>query len=158
MEALRWGDVVLDGNYQLVRARASMTKNRRDATLPLHPELAAALRALRPVDAVLFTPVLQGPVPRIRTFRKDVVLAEVAFEDERGRRADLHSLRMTFGTNLTISGASPRVVMELMRHSDIKFIMKIYTDIAQLGLPDAVGKLTPVWQTYPSHIAPHATG
>jgi len=55
-----------------------------------------------------------------------------------GRRADLHALRMAYGANLTVSGASPRVVMELVRHSDIKLTMKIYTDVALLPLADAV--------------------
>ena len=48
---------------------------------------------------------------------------------------------MTYGTNLSLSGALPRVVMELMRHSDIKLTMKIYTDAGQLPLADAVGRL-----------------
>ena len=112
---------------------------------------------LRPADAVAFTPVFQGAIPRVRTFRKDLVRAGVAFEDEQGRRADFHSLRMTFGTNLTVSGASPRVVMELMRHSDIKLTMKIYTDPAQLRLSEAVLKLSSVCPLYPSRIAPRAT-
>jgi len=38
-------------------------------------------------------------------------------------------------------GAAPRVVMELMRHSDIKLTMKIYTDAGQLPLADTIFKL-----------------
>ncbi len=83
-------------------------------------------------------------MPRIRTIWEDLVRAGITFEDGQGRRADLHSLRMTFGPNLTVSGASPRVVMELMRHSDIKLTMKIYTDTAPLALSDAIGKLAPI--------------
>lgn len=152
---LRWGDVVLDGEPHVL-ARASITKNRKDSRIPLHPALVFALGEFRPLDAVAFTPVFQGAIPRVRTFRKDLVRAGVAFEDEQGRRADFHSLRMTFGTNLTVSGASPRVVMELMRHSDIKLTMKIYTDPAQLRLSEAVLKLSSVCPLYPSRIAPRA--
>jgi site-specific recombinase XerD len=43
--------------------------------------------------------------------------------DEQGRRVDFHSLRLTFGTNLVLRGVHPRVVQELMRHSDIRLTM-----------------------------------
>jgi integrase len=141
MNALQWGDIDLDAATPFVRARASTTKNRKEAVLPLHPELVAALRALRPSGVASFTPVLRGLIPRVPTLRKDLVRADIVFEDEKGRRADLHSLRMTFGTNLTLSGAAPRVVMELMRHSDIKLTMRIYTDAGQLPLANAVAAL-----------------
>lgn len=141
MMALRWSDVILEGASPIIRARASITKNRKDAVLPLHPDLVAALREFRPVDAAPFSPVLKGLVPRTATFRKDLVNAGIPFLDEQGRRFDLHSLRVTYGTNLTLSGAAPRVVMELMRHSDIKLTMKIYTDAGQLPLAAAVANL-----------------
>lgn len=141
MNGLQWGDIDLDASTPFVRARASTTKNRKEAVLPLHPELVAGLRALRPADAAPFSPVLRGLIPRVPTLRKDLVRAGIVFEDDKGRRADLHSLRMTFGTNLTLSGAAPRVVMELMRHSDIKLTMRIYTDAGQLPLSQAVSGL-----------------
>jgi integrase len=61
--------------------------------------------------------------------------------DEQGRRVDFHSLRLTFGTNLVLSGAHPRVVQELMRHSDIRLTMKLYTDISKLPVWEAVAAL-----------------
>ncbi|MBL9215392.1 MAG: site-specific integrase [Opitutaceae bacterium] len=141
MTALRWSDLLLDEAAPILRVRASMAKNRKDAVLPLHSDLVAALRAFRPPDAAPFAPVLAGLVPRIPTFRKDLSRAGIAFLDEQGRRADLHALRVTYGTNLTLGGAAPRVVMELMRHSDIKLTMRIYTDAGQLPLAEAVAKL-----------------
>lgn len=141
MNALRWSDVLLDAAAPIIRVRASITKNRKDAVLPLHPDLVAALRAHRPADAAPFSLVLKGLVPRITTLRKDLVKAEIPFLDEQGRRADLHALRVTYGTNLTLAGAAPRVVMELMRHSDIKLTMKIYTDAGKLPLAAAVSSL-----------------
>jgi site-specific recombinase XerD len=141
MNALRWSDVLLDAAAPIIRVRASITKNRKDAVIPLHVDLAAALRAHRPADAAPFSLVLKGLVPRITTLRKDLVKAEIPFLDEQGRRADLHALRVTYGTNLTLAGAAPRVVMELMRHSDIKLTMKIYTDAGKLPLAAAVANL-----------------
>lgn len=151
MQGLRWSDVSLDGSSPFVRVRANMVgnKSRKLAVLPLHPELAAALQMFRSADAAPFQTVF-SQIPRVRTCRKDLVAAEIPFLDELGRRCDLHSLRMTYGTNLTTSGASPRVVMELMRHSDIKLTMKIYTDAAQLPLSEAIRKLPTLNLAFPS--------
>ncbi len=100
------------------------------------------LRSLnyRPALAAPFSPVFRF-IPRVNTLRRDLVAAGIPFLDGEGRRADLHALRVTYGTNLTLSGAAPRVVMELMRHSDIKLTMKIYTDAGKLPLAEAVMKL-----------------
>lgn len=54
---------------------------------------------------------------------------------------DLHSLRVTLGSNLFASGASLVVVKELMRHSDIKTTLRHYSDVSQLPLAAAVANL-----------------
>jgi hypothetical protein len=71
---------------------------------------------------------------RIPTFKRDLAAAGIPFEDVRGRRIDLHGLRKTYGTMLAAAGVSPRVAMELMRHSDMKLTMGVYTDVAQLPM------------------------
>ena len=73
-------------------------------------------------------------MPRIPTFKRDLAAADIPFEDARGRRIDLHGLRKTYGTMLAAAGVSPRVAMELMRHSDMKLTMGVYTDVAQLPM------------------------
>ena len=57
------------------------------------------------------------------------------------KRADFHSLRHTLATNLARAGTSPRIAMEVMRHSDIKLTTKTYTDAGLLPVADAVVKL-----------------
>ena len=47
----------------------------------------------------------------------------------------MHALRKTFGTHLVLAQVEPRVVMELMRHSDLKLTMKTYMDANQLAGP-----------------------
>lgn len=61
--------------------------------------------------------------------------------DKRGRRADLHALRNTFGPAVVLKGEQPRVVMEAMRHSDLKLTMKPYTDVGQLPVGAALVRL-----------------
>lgn len=127
-----------------VRVQASISKNRLTVILPLGLELAAELRSLQAHDWAPFQLVFKGLVPKVPTFRKDLGRAGIVFLDGAGRRLDLHSLRKTFGTALVLSGAEPRVVMEAMRHSDLKLTMKTYMDAQQLSGPvGAAVKLLP---------------
>lgn len=141
MMNLRWGDVRLDDTPPFVRVPASIAKNRREASLPLVPDVAAALRAQRSPDVSPFAFVLRGLVPRVPTFKKDLAAAEIPFVDAFGRRVDLHALRVTYGTQLSVAGVLPREAMQLMRHSSIHLTMNLYTDADQLKLSDAVSKL-----------------
>lgn len=141
MKQLQWGDLSLESPVPVVRVRVSITKTRKEAAIPLHPELAAALAAFKPADAAPFGLVFTEQIPRVQTLRKDLVRAEIPFKDEKDRRLDLHALRATFGTNLTLAGVAPRTVQELMRHSDMKLTMKIYTDTSHLPLAESVAKL-----------------
>lgn len=131
------------GSGPCVRVPASIAKNRKTALLRISAEFAAELRAFIPTDAAPFAPVFAGIVPEVETMRRDLSRAGIAFEDALGRRVDLHSLRKTYGTALVLTGASPRVVMEAMRHSDLKLTMRTYTDAMQLQGPvaAAVAKL-----------------
>ena len=74
-------------------------------------------------------------------FRADLAAAAIVFVDERGERADFHSLRKTFATELAKAGVATRVAMELMRYSDPILTTKIYTDAGMLPIWDAVGAL-----------------
>jgi integrase len=125
----------------LIRARAAITKNRKDACLPLAADVVAALQSIRPAGIPAFAYVFNGHVPRMKTFRRDLSRAGIVYQDAAGRRVDFHSLRMAFGTWLAVTGAHPRVAMELMRHSDLKLTMKIYTDVSQLPLTVGVNRL-----------------
>jgi hypothetical protein len=46
---------------------------------------------------------------------------------------DLHTLRMTFITNLTRLGGAPKTAQLLARHSDIDLMMKTCTMLGVLG-------------------------
>jgi integrase len=141
LNLVRWGDFDLEALEPCLRLPAAITKNRKDARLPLRAELAAALLSLRPADWAPFQYVFKGRVPIMETVRRDLSRAGIMYLDEQGRRADLHALRVTFGTNLVLSGAHPRVAQELMRHSDIRLTMKIYTDISKLPTREAIASL-----------------
>ena len=140
IDQLHVRDFVLDSPAPFVRLPASITKNRREANMRLRPHVVAAVRSVLPELALPSEWVFHNRVPRIETFVRDLKRAGIPFQTEHGR-VDLHSLRVTFCMNLLNSGVHPRVVQELMRHSDIKLTMKNYTDPSQLPLAAALEKM-----------------
>lgn len=77
----------------------------------------------------------------METFRRDLSRAGIVYRDGLGRRVELHALRKTFGTAPVLNGEQLRVVMEAMRHSDLKLTMKLYTDAGQLPVGAALARL-----------------
>ena len=142
---LKVGDFNFESPAPYVRARASTTKNRKEATIWLRPHMVEGIKSIFPDNPQPSDWVFHELVPRITTLKRDLAKAGIEFENENGR-ADLHALRVTFGTNLALAGVHPRVTQELMRHSDINLTMKIYTDVSQLGVASAIEKL-PVFGT-----------
>lgn len=137
---LEWRDVHLDGETPHIRARASTTKNGKQASIPLHADVVAGLKMLRARE-LEGQSVFPRLIPEMELFKKHLSLASIPYQDDRGRVADFHSLRNTYATILTLSGAPQREVMELMRHSDMRLTAKVYTDAGQLPLAKTVNAL-----------------
>ena len=73
--------------------------------------------------------------------RRDLKAAGIPYRDDRGRTLDVHALRHTTATILSLAKVSPRVVQEFMRHSDIKLTMQTYTDPRLLDEAEALAAL-----------------
>ena len=153
IEGVIWGDVLLDVPKPYVLVRASTTKNHLDAKIWLHGDLVQVLREIRPEDPALDERVFPR-VPSMYMFKKDLAAAGIPYKDALGRQADFHSLRHTFGTNLSKAGVLPRVAMELMRHSDLRLTMKVYTDATQLPAAEGIEMLPSLIKSGP-HRGPH---
>ncbi len=128
---LTWADLHLDAVTPFVQVRASTTKNGKQATMRLHPEVVEALGLMKAdgqPEALAF-----ARFPRIERFRRDLKKAGITYRDNSGHFADFHSLRKTFCTNLAKAGVPSRIAMTLMRHSDRRLTDKIYTDENLLG-------------------------
>lgn len=141
MNGLKWEAFDLDSTPALLRVPSSISKNKKATTHELRAELAEALRAYRPASAKPSDWAFKGHVPRVHLIKRDLTAAGIPFEDEQGRRVDLHALRHTFITLLSASGVAPRVAMALARHSDLKLTMRVYTDTDRLGLDRAMALL-----------------
>ena len=102
-------DIRLDEAEPKIVARAATTKNKKEASQPLHSEVASRLRGFlatrefEPADKV-FAPVFS----KREQFKLDLEAAGVARHDAENRVADFHSLRHTFCTNLQRLGYFPQ--------------------------------------------------
>ena len=139
LAGLQWCDLRLDEEPVRLTVRASLSKNRRAATLPLHPDLVAELRALRVQSAS--DRVFDGRTHRWEVFERHLKEAGIPKRDGQGRQVDFHAFRHTYCTNLKRAGVGEAVAMELMRHSDARLTAKVYTDSTCLPLAEAVAKL-----------------
>ena len=131
-----------DLETKTVIVQASNTKNRKKASLPIHPTLLAllkpAIEKLPSSGSLLFgvldpTQGIQGKV-----FARDLKRAGIAILDDQGRVLDFHSLRYTFITSLAKAGVHPGKAQRLARHSDINLTMGVYTQLDVDDLRDAV--------------------
>ena len=123
-----------------IQLRAETTKARRADHIPLCGELAEALRGARAADGADDGPVF-ADVPDMDVYRADLTAAGIPYKDAQDRQADFHALRHTFGTMLAQSGTGIRTAMELMRHTDAKLTMNVYTDPHLLETAGAVESL-----------------
>jgi integrase len=137
---LVWDDVALDAPRPFLKVRASISKNHLDASIWLHADLVTMLRSLRSPN-VAPEALVFPQMPSMYCFKADLAAAGIPYLDAQGRQADFHALRHTFGTNLSLAGVLPRVAMELMRQSDLRLTMKIYTDASCLPAADGIDRL-----------------
>ena len=77
----------------------------------------------------------------IEVFKADLSDAKIPYVDETGRYADFHALRHTCGSWLAASGAHPKVIQRVMRHSTITPTMDRYTHLFKGDEAQAVAKL-----------------
>jgi integrase len=124
-----------DLNGQTVTVLAGYSKHRREDILPLRPDTAGELRmflAGKTPDAQVF----RVPGKPAKMFQADLAATEekdesgnvakkaIPYMDDAGRYADFHALRHTTGTWLAANGVHPKVMQEIMRHSDINLTMR----------------------------------
>lgn len=147
LRAIVWGDLKLDDSRPHIVVRAATTKNRRQAVVPLHPQLVEELRACRTAETLPSQRVFSQLTQPHRRIRNDMRTAGIDRMDATGRKLDFHALRYTFATKLAQSGVSLRLAQELLRHSDPRLTANIYTDASQLPAFSAVTNLS--WSSRP---------
>ena len=117
----------LDDAPPTVELSAAFTKNRQYAILELRPDTAAMLKEFL-ADKLPMAAAFNMP-PRwniIDILKADLKAAAIPYADDQGRVLDFHSLRHTCGAWLAASGAHPKVIQSIMRHSTITLTMDTY--------------------------------
>jgi len=133
MRQLLWSDIRLDEARPFIDVRASTTKSKRAAVIPLVPMLVDALRAAKAKGVDFTGLVFPRGLPSVRMLAKDLDACGIPVEDERGFRVDFHALRHTFASILANVGVSELVRVKLARHSEWRQTDR-YTDAASLPL------------------------
>ncbi len=147
---LRWSDVDLDNRVLNVRQQTQRRrgvlydddpKSRRRRAVPLSALCIAPVRWHRMRQtaarakagekwqefAYVFTTRTGGPVEPRNLYRSFTRIAQSA-----GLRViRLHDARHGTATLLTAAGVAPRVVMEILGHSQISITMDVYTHVVQ---------------------------
>ena len=156
LRALEWGDIHANATTPYIALRARTTKSKRGDFLPLRADVAADLSKARgeagDADRVF------ARVPRAREHVKWLAAAGIPYVDEQGRRFDIHALRHEYGTLLSKAGVAPREAMALMRHTDMRLTMNVYTDPRIFDLSAAVEKLPTLTADAPDSQKQIATG
>jgi integrase len=157
-----------------VRIDAPDEKARRGAVLPVSADLAGLLRPWL-AEKAAGCPVWSGPWAlnqRAGKFLKvDLANARQAwideasdegertardesdflrYKDSAGRYADFHALRHTFLSRLGRSGASPKAMQMLARHTTVQLTLGRYTHASLHDLDGAVNALPPLPTDAPS--------
>jgi len=120
----------LDGAEPSIVIRAEHAKNGKSVEQPITRELAEALRPFlegKPPGK----PVLPVPEKCAKLLRIDLDASGIAYKRTRKGAAsegvvDMHALRHSYITHLIESGADPKVVQSLARHSDIRLTLDRY--------------------------------
>ena len=153
---LRWSDIdleerVLYVRHQVQRRRGVLydddPKNRRRRTVPLPAMCIAPLRwhrmrqtaihgELKPTGYVFATRTGRPVEPR-NLYRSFVRVAKAAGL----RSVRLHDARHGCATLLTAAGVAPRVVMEILGHSQISITMDVYTHVVQDTQREAISHM-----------------
>ena len=129
--------VELTGSYPCLRLDAGATKAKRGDIIPLATPLMEPLAKWiegKGLDEF----VVDVPDNLLKIFNKDLERTGIPKTDERGRKIDLHALRMSLGTNLLKKGVALVNVQKIMRHSSPTLTANLYTDVSLLDLHGAM--------------------
>ena len=156
MVSLCRGDFDLAGDSPSVKIHSTDAKNKNTVRLPLHPDLRDMLVSYFEECGSPAPSVRALKVPsRLRAFYRDLEAADIPKTDERGKIADLHSMRHSTATRLASENVPLTVAMQIMRHSDPRLTAKAYVDQSALPLTASMALLPGMSNEKP--LSPHSS-
>ncbi|MBM4042697.1 MAG: site-specific integrase [Planctomycetes bacterium] len=143
LDSITLAQVQLDALPPHILLHAADAKNRRGERIPLRADLATDIRQwlsergeVRPE-----APLFNVPAGLVRILDRDLRAAGIPKRDALGRTVDVHGLRTTFATHLSIGGVSPATAQAAMRHSTVDLTLNVYTDPRLLNVAGALDVL-----------------
>jgi integrase len=139
---LQWADVLHKAEGTFIVVRAATAKNRLTKALYVPAWFARELERSKPTGAAEGDLVLPpGRVSSIWAFRTLLKRAGVPYKDLLGRQADFHAIRRSLNTHLAQNGVDAHTRKEIMRHSELRLTLDVYTDPTALPTIAAMEKL-----------------
>ena len=136
-----WDWLDLEAEQPFLTIPAIASKSKKADTIPLHESLIGPLRTLKADNKAQQRDRIFDSIPEVETYRRDCVSAGVDAVDASGRPLTLHGLRTTFATMLCRSGVPAAVARVLLRHSDVRLTLEIYTDLVPKDAAEGIAKL-----------------
>ena len=165
--SLRWADLTFDGERPSARLDGEFTKNGDDAVIPLQTFVVDALRTMRARRDALNAsrdagqvqdadPVFHINSKVARLVRKDAEFAGLISEHGiTAKRVDFHCLRKSCARILIELKVHPKVIQQVLRHSDIRLTMDLYGELGEDDLFRELPGTFPVPRMYaPRKLAP----
>jgi hypothetical protein len=134
LRTLTIAQLYLDNDKPFAQLHPEDEKNREGNKIPFTPDLAEEIRQwikggeVRDGKVAPSENVFYVPDGLIKILNRDLKWAGIEKKDFRGKTLDVHAMRHTYGTNLTLQKVSPRLVQKAMRHNAIDLTMNTYTD------------------------------
>jgi len=139
---LQWADVHRKAEGTFIIVRAATAKNRLTKALYVPRWFARELERSKPAGASEGDLILPaGKVPSIWAFRTLLKRAGASYKDALGRQADFHAIRRSLNTHLAQNGVDAHTCKEIMRHSELRLTLDVYTDPTALPTIAAMEKL-----------------
>src|SRR5205823_2557972 len=142
LKQVEWGDIQQGAEGIFIVVRASTTKNHKSQRQYMPGWFFVELLKSKPQHAAgnmrVFGP---GTIPSMWKFKQVLARAGVSYKDDQGRQADFHALRRSLNTHLAQRAVDPQTRKEMMRHSELRLTLDVYTDKGMLPMAEAVEKL-----------------
>lgn len=125
------------------RIKADNTKNKKEGVLPVRSDLMKMLKEWTDKHEIkagerIFS---YNAHSILNALLLDLKAAGINQIGDDGRSLDVHSLRRTFGTMLARAGVPLTTTQRLMRHSTPELTAKLYIDVEEIDMSQAVAKL-----------------
>lgn len=149
LKSLQVHHISLNGAAPSINLPGEFTKNKRQASLPLRPELAADLNDwIRAEGLSASDKVFPVGKDLVKHLKRDLRAAGIPIFDSQGRVFDFHAFRKCTATYMNRQGVPITPPKEMLRHSTVELTAGVYNDgdCTTFAGPSRSFRLSDPWQ------------